>query len=206
LLVVETACRNRPPDEADYVARMAAARAAKDADFLKSPEPVPENLKAEMLPLAYFPIDPSYNVPAILRPVAVTAEQGDGAPPKPDGALAPGVVLMPTSTGTERQMRRVGTLEFTLKGQPMKLTAFVEAAAPDVRHLFVPFSDMTSGTQTYPAGRYLDLDRNVTGIYEVDFNKAYHPFCYFSPTYECPYPPAENRLKSPIHAGEKLKK
>ena len=61
-------------------------------------------------------------------------------------------------------MRRAGTLEFTLKGQPMKLTAFVDLSEPDLNHLFVPFSDMTSGTESYPAGRYIDLYRNVTGV------------------------------------------
>ena len=53
----------------------------------------------------------------------------------------------------------------------------------------MPFSDLTSGTETYAAGRFMDLDRNGTGIYEVDFNRAYIPYCYYSPTYECPYPP-----------------
>ena len=87
----------------------------------------------------------------------------------------------------------------------MKLTAFVEVGAPNNDHLFVPFSDLTTGTETYPGGRYLDLDRNATGIYVIDFNRAYHPYCYYNPTWECPYPPAENRLKLPIRAGERLK-
>ena len=59
----------------------------------------------------------------------------------------------------ERQMRRVGTLEFTLKGQPLKLTAFVEVGAPNLDHLFVPFTDLTSGTETY-AGRPLSRPRS----------------------------------------------
>jgi hypothetical protein len=113
---------------------------------------------------------------------------------------------MPTSTGTQRKMRRVGALQFTLKGQPMKLTAFVEVEAPDLNRLFVPFSDMTSGTETYAGGRYLELERNPTGIYEIDFNRAFIPYCYYNPTYECPYPPPENRLKTPIRAGERMRK
>jgi uncharacterized protein (DUF1684 family) len=104
-----------------------------------------------------------------------------------------------------RQMRRAGTLEFALKGQPLKLTAFVEVGAANVDHLFVPFADMTTGTETYAAGRYLDLDRNATGIYIVDFNRAYFPYCYYNPTWECPYPPSENRLKVPIRAGERMR-
>ena len=100
-------------------------------------------------------------------------------------------------------MRKVGTLEFLLKGQPLKLSAFLEVGVAD--RLFVAFTDLTSGTETYPGGRYLDLDRNPTGIYEIDFNRAYHPYCYYDPTYDCPYPPPENRLNVPIRAGERLK-
>jgi uncharacterized protein (DUF1684 family) len=68
----------------------------------------------------------------------------------------------------------------------------------------VPFSDETSKGDTYPAGRYLDIDITPTGFYVVDFNKAYHPYCYYSPKFDCPYPPAENRLPVAIRAGERL--
>jgi uncharacterized protein (DUF1684 family) len=180
------ACSNKPPDDSrSYAAQIAAERAKKDASFAASGDPIPQNRHAEFLPLAYFPIDESYKVPAILKP------SGDAT-----------LIDMPTSTGTMRKMRRAGTLEFTLKGQQLKLTAFVEPGSPS---LFVPFSDMTSGTETYPAGRFLDLTPNPAGIYEIDFNKAYIPYCYYNPTYECPYPPAENRLKIPIRAGERMK-
>jgi uncharacterized protein (DUF1684 family) len=189
IAVASSACSSKPPENgADYVAQIAGARAEKDAEFRKSPDPVPDNRKAELLPLAYFPIDPAYSVPAALK-----LSTDDTAVP------------MPTSTGAQRQKRRAGTLEFMLKGQPLKLTAFVEAGAPDMNRLFVPFSDMTSGTETYPAGRYLDLDRSKTGVYVIDFNRAYHPYCYYNPTWDCPYPPAENRLKIPVRAGEKRK-
>ena len=73
------------------------------------------------------------------------------------------VIQIPTSTGALRAMRRAGTLEFSLKGQPLKLTAFVDLSDRNLDHLFVMFSDLTSGTETYPAGRYLDLTRNATG-------------------------------------------
>ena len=111
---------------------------------------------------------------------------------------------MPTSTGQRRRMRRIGALEFTLKGQPLKLTAFAEATDTELRRLFVPFHDLTNGTETYPGGRYLDLDRTATGVYDLDFNRAYHPFCLFNATYDCPVPPRENRLAIPVRAGEQL--
>ena len=70
----------------------------------------------------------------------------------------------------------------------------------------MPFSDLTSGAETYPAGRYMELDPTPTGIYVVDFNIAYHPYCYYSPEYDCPFPPKENRLEVPIRAGERMQK
>ena len=44
----------------------------------------------------------------------------------------------------------------------------------------------------------------TTGLYDLDFNRAYHPFCYFDETYDCPYPPPQNRLNTAVFAGEKL--
>jgi uncharacterized protein (DUF1684 family) len=190
LMAAAAACRSKPPEDAkDYVSMITARRAAIDYNFRNgSDSPVPKNRRDELLPLGYFPIEPEYKTGASLTPIDDTT-----------------VIEVATSTGALRKMRRVGTLEFVLKGQPLKLTAFVEVGAPNVDHLFVPFSDLTSGAESYPGGRYLDLDRNATGIYEIDFNRAYFPYCYYSPTYECPIPPAENRLKIPIRAGERFK-
>jgi len=74
-----------------------------------------------------------------------------------------------------------------------------------MNRLFVPFSDETTGHETYSGGRYLDLDRTATGLYDVDFNKAYHPYCVYNPTTECPFPPPENHLPIRVEAGERLK-
>jgi uncharacterized protein (DUF1684 family) len=134
-------------------------------------------------------VDEAYVVPAMLVP-------SEREP----------AVQMPTSTGTLRQMRRAGTLKFSLKNQPLQLTAFVEASDAAFNRLFVPFGDYTNGTETYPAGRYLDLNRMASGLYEIDYNQAYHPYCYYNPTYECPYPPAENRLNTPVRAGERARR
>jgi uncharacterized protein (DUF1684 family) len=182
------ACSNKPPEETgDYTSRVAAERAAKDAEFLRSSSPIPQSRKSELLPLPYFPIDAAYKVPALLTP------SNDNS-----------VFTMPTSTGQPRQERRAGTLEFTVHGQNLRLLAFVEAAATNLDRLFVPFADLTTGKDTYSGGRYIDLARTPTGIYELDFNKAYTPYCYYNPSFECPYPPAENRLPVPIQAGEKV--
>ncbi|MEQ1727646.1 MAG: DUF1684 domain-containing protein [Vicinamibacterales bacterium] len=187
-----SACSNKPHEEdpQDYVRKLTSGRAAKDADFQAGTDIIPSaELKARFLPLAYFPVDPTYNVLAGLKPATEDIQ-----------------VMMPTSTGQRRNMRQVGRMEFTLRGEPMSLLAFNEVGAPDNTHVTLMFSDMTSGTETYAAGRYIDLAMTASGIYALDFNLAYHPYCYYNPAYECPYPPPENRLKTPIHAGERMKK
>jgi uncharacterized protein (DUF1684 family) len=175
--------------EAPNAVDVSAWRAEKDRFMRSSESPVPEAQRAAFPPLEYFPLDPSYSVPASL-------------------AVSPGedILELSTSGGLRRKMRKIGTLQFTLKDQPLTLTAFVDASTNDVRRLFVPFGDLTNGNETYPGGRYLDLDRTATGFYEIDFNRAYNPFCVFNAAYDCPYPPRENRLKVPIRAGEKLHK
>ena len=189
LLCVTAACTLRPAEE-DYPAKIAAIRAAKDESFKTDKDsPVPADKKATMIPLAYFPIDELYAVPATLEPAADRTR-----------------LEVPTSTGKVRQIERIGTLKFSIKGQALRLTAFHDLESQDVRRLFVPFSDLTSGAETYPAGRYMELDPTPTGIYVVDFNIAYHPYCYYSPEFDCPYPPKENRLEVPIRAGERMQK
>jgi uncharacterized protein (DUF1684 family) len=188
LLLFVVGCSSKPPEDTrDYAQRVAGDRAAKDELFKSGNEPIPEAKKTELLPLAYFPIDPTYDTPASLTP------SDDRT-----------IIDMPTSTGAPRKMRKAGTLTFSLKGQAYSITAFYDLTGTP-EHLSVMFSDLTSGTESYAGGRYLDLDRNPTGIYELDFNRAYHPYCYYNASYECPYPPQENRLKIPIRAGERVR-
>lgn len=187
-MTLVAACAPSTPQ--DYTTKLAAERARKDAMFRTDKEsPVLEADRDRFLPLAYFPIDESYAVPAELQPLPQRTS-----------------LQMPTSTGKLRPYERVGTLEFMVHGQRMTLTAFFEVGSPNAQRLFVPFADLTSGTETYPAGRYMELDPTATGIYIVDFNIAYNPYCYYNAEYDCPFPPAENRLKTPIRAGERLPK
>jgi uncharacterized protein (DUF1684 family) len=190
LALVAAGCAPDPAsEERDYLASVQQFRTLKDQAMTGSDSPIPPSRRQALLPLAYFPPSLDYRVPAVLKP----------STDRP-------TMEMPTSTGQLRTMERVGRLEFTLRGQQLGLSAFIEAGTRDLSRLFVPFTDLTSGTETYPAGRYMDLDRTATGLYVVDFNRAYHPYCYYNPTYDCPYPPRENRLTIPVRAGERMKK
>jgi uncharacterized protein len=69
--------------------------------------------------------------------------------------------------------------------------------------LTILFTDLTSGKETYGAGRYLDLEPPVDGLYTIDFNRAYNPLCAYTHVYNCPIPPQENALDMAVRAGEK---
>jgi len=174
-----------PPDDSSYLTTIIEWRANRDREWRETDDPIPVNRREELLPLRYYPPDANYAVPAQLR-------LSDDRP----------IVQVPTSTGTQRRLQVVGTLEFTLNGQQLSLGALSPPGEP-IRNLFVPFADLTTGKETYSAGRYLDIVPTSTGIYTIDFNYAYNPTCAYNATYECPYPPPSNRLKVPIRAGEK---
>jgi uncharacterized protein (DUF1684 family) len=188
-LAPHAACSSGPsaPDDSKYIEQLTTARAVKDQAFREAPDsPVPADKRGKLLPLAYFPVDPNYAVPAVLR-------LSEDRP----------VFDMLTSSGEPRRMQLVGTLEFTLQGETRSLGAFVPEGTEQITSLFVPFADQTTGKETYAAGRYLDIDPTTTGYYTIDFNRAYNPYCAYSPTYECPFPPSGNRLAAAVRAGEK---
>lgn len=109
------------------------------------------------------------------------------------------VLNMQTSTGDFQPFRRYGTFSFEVDGEPAELTIYVNEHG-----FFMPFVDSLRGTETYPAGRYLEPEPLQNSKFLVDFNLAYNPYCAYNEMYSCPLPPAENRLQVPIRAGEKI--
>jgi uncharacterized protein (DUF1684 family) len=107
---------------------------------------------------------------------------------------------MQTSTGDVQNYVKYGRFQFEVNGEPAALTVYTS----DRGDMFVPFADATGGSETYGAGRYLEVEKIGNDRIHVDFNLAYNPWCAYSPAYSCPIPPAENRLEVPIRAGEKL--
>ena len=133
------ACTSTPADpDAAYIETLQAERAAKDAAFRSGQNsPIPAAQRNLYLPLKYFPGDSAYAVPASLTPSPVRTP-----------------LQMLTSNGKLRDMERVGTIEFTLLVRLLPLGAFVDTGTPPSR-LFAPFTNLTSGTETHPAGTYL---------------------------------------------------
>ncbi len=165
-------------------------RADKDRFLATNPRsPIPAAERDAFEGLPYYPIDPE------LRFDELTLEPYTGDEPVR--------FEIPTSDDRLRPATRAGVLRFPLAGEERALTAYTFEGA-EAGYLFVPFLDGTSGTETYGAGRYLDLEPEDDGTYSLDFNLAYHPSCVYDPRFSCPLTPAENRLPLRIEAGERL--
>jgi uncharacterized protein (DUF1684 family) len=191
MVALMAACTSgpQPMDDTGYDRDILAWRADKDA-MLKgsSDSPLLPETRATFTGLPYFPVNSLYRMPARLEEDRSNAT----------------VIELSTSAAEKRRMQRVGALRFTFNGKPLALTAFADEGTKVITRLFVPFGDLTSGDTTYGGGRYLDLDRTPTGLYDLDFNRAYHPYCVYNIDYVCPVPPRENRLEIAILSGEKL--
>jgi uncharacterized protein (DUF1684 family) len=106
---------------------------------------------------------------------------------------------MQTSTGNVQTYTKFGKFKFTVDGVEAELTIYQSDHG-----FFLPFVDSLAGSETYPAGRYLEPEALPGGHFLIDFNIAYNPYCAYNEMWSCPITPAENRLKVAIRAGEKL--
>lgn len=98
-----------------------------------------------------------------------------------------------------RDLAVPGEIKVTIDGEEYTLDAF-----DDDGTLLLVFADTTNGSETYPSGRFLFVDRIAgTDRVNLDFNRAFIPPCGFSIHYNCPLPPPQNRLRLPVRAGEK---
>ena len=173
-----------------YEEAVAEFRSDKDEFFRSSPNsPVPEGERAGFTGLPYYPVSTALR----FEELVLAPYEGD----------QPTDFQIPTSDDRLRPAHRAGLLRFEVEGESQALTAYTFDGG-DGRSLFVPFVDKTSGTETYGAGRYLDLEPEDDGTYALDFNLAYHPSCVYDPKFSCPLAPAENRLPIRIEAGERL--
>jgi uncharacterized protein (DUF1684 family) len=115
------------------------------------------------------------------------------------------VVVLTTSDGKEQKYLEYAYATFSMDGVENKLLLLeIMDMGPQRGKLFLAFADATSAMETYGAGRYLDV-KKVPGATSItlDFNQAYNPYCAYSDTFSCPFPPKENILKIAVRAGEK---
>ncbi len=112
---------------------------------------------------------------------------------------------MKTTANSIKDYDVYGVATFSLDGKEYQLNIYqshqLRTQEKYKDHLFLPFTDQTNGTETYGGGRYIDLKIPAGNTIELDFNKAYNPYCAYSTGYACPIPPKENNLKAEIKAG-----
>lgn len=175
-----------------YAEAVRAGRSEKDRDFVVDPDsPIPAGLRNAFQGLQYWPVDPRYRLVVPLEEFEIKER-----------------FTIVTTLGEARPCERYGRLSFALDGADLHLTVYrlldgqPTGTAAD---LFVPFMDATTGTETYPAGRYVSLEDAGEGHYVLDFNLAFNPSCaYGAPErFQCPRTPSENRLAVAIRAGER---
>ena len=114
---------------------------------------------------------------------------------------------MKTTTDRTPLYVKYGEISFTINGENFKLNVYQNLELMKrpgfKKHLFLPFSDLTSGDETYGGGRYIDLEIPKGKTITIDFNQAYNPYCAYNPKYSCPLVPAENELLINVNAGVK---
>jgi uncharacterized protein (DUF1684 family) len=118
--------------------------------------------------------------------------------------------IMKTSGTKSKKFYRYAELHFKIDAKQQKLIIYSSSLITDSSqigaYLFLPFTDNTSGIESYGGGRYLDFKvkdiQNHSLI--IDFNKAYNPYCVYATGYNCPIPLRENHLNINITAGEKM--
>ena len=183
--------------DTDPALALAHWRAVRERLFKEHPQsPVPVEARAGFR-ARHFEHDPRLRFEVVIEPAPLST---------PD-AFA---LELPNSGADTLSFSRMGRIVIPFVGGPRTLSVFWMAGYAG--GLFVPFRDLTSGRETYGAGRYLvdaakgaDLGGDpATNALIVDFNFAFQPSCAFDPRWACPLAPPENRLDLPIRAGERL--
>jgi uncharacterized protein len=139
----------------------------------------------------FFPVNKLYNVTCRFEKITDTTG-----------------FFLNTSAKTLKHYFKYGRLVFSLSGKESILFVYQNSDLMKTEkyrdYLFIPFTDLTSGDESYGSGRYLEfyISDIRNNSLQLDFNKAYNPYCVYSTGYKCPIPPKENALPVAIKAGE----
>ncbi|WP_299012149.1 DUF1684 domain-containing protein [uncultured Polaribacter sp.] len=117
---------------------------------------------------------------------------------------------MATTTDRTAFYKEYGNLLFMLKGKEFQLTLYQsqeDLENEDTKDLlFLPFTDNTSGNESYGAGRYMNLSINdITkdNTIVLNFNNTYNPYCAYNELFSCPLTPRKNHIDIAVKAGIK---
>lgn len=191
ILAILLATCNTPKPDSNYQKTLNDYRQVKNKEFSDMEQsPLTEEQIEHFEGLIYFDPDPSYRIKALLKPFD-----------KQD------TFKMVTTTDRKPEYIRFARALFTLNKKQHELEVYRNVELLDqpqyVDYLFIPFTDKTSGEESYGGGRYIDLQLPGGDSLIIDFNYAYNPYCAYNSNYSCPVPPLVNHLNTAIKAGEK---
>lgn len=185
-------CSSAPPVTEAKGLSLDEHRSQKDERFRDwNTSPLPKKEIGSFTGLHYFPANEAFNVEAVFKKVS-------GEKP----------FALPATNDTSYVYVKYGELYFTIHQMACTLAVYqspeIASGKGQEDYLFIPFTDLTNGKETYGGGRYLDFRIPKEEKVNVDFNYAYNPYCVYNPTgFYCPIPPKENQLPVRIEAGEK---
>jgi len=170
----------------DYKIIIAKIRSQKDEYFKESPHS-PITDQESFRGLLYYETKPKYKVIAKLKYIDTLS-----------------LIRVLRNDGKLTQYSRFAHATFLLDNEEHTVV-LLKLLNEEEGSLFLPFTDMTNGKETYRAGRYLDINwKEGQKTIDIDFNLAYNPYCVYNYKYSCPIPPRENFIKAFIKAGEKM--
>ncbi|MBR9999409.1 MAG: DUF1684 domain-containing protein [Cyclobacteriaceae bacterium] len=161
----------------------------KKAEFMENDPDSPFRKKGLVTfgGLKYFDPDPAFRVEAEVK----LLEQ-------------PEEIQLTLNDGSQRKYFRYARAKFELSGIPQMLVLLKSEDYWNEDWVFLPFYDETSADETYGGGRYLEVPYAGGSTAFIDFNLSYNPYCAYTDTYLCPFPPPENQITVRVTAGEKL--
>jgi len=173
----------------DYLSSIILERSLKDSSMKFDPHsPFNRDSKATFSPLKYYDVTPEF----IFKSKLYKYDPVD-------------TVIVFGTRGEVRKVLREGFVKLNYNGNEYNVNVYKAFGREGESYYSIWFTDRTTGKETYGVGRYLDFEKEVDPehIYTIDFNKAYNPYCAYSPEYTCPIPREEDHIDMEIKAGEK---
>ncbi len=175
----------------DFKNKTRAWQAQQNAEFANPKEsPLTKRALRKFDSLPFFPPDENFRIVAQFI-------RADSAQP----------FQMKTTTSRLPLYGKYGDAQFEINGQEFVLPIYqsyrLKAMEEFKDHLFLPFTDLTNGVETYGGGRFMDVSIPLGDTIVLDFNRCYNPYCAYNSRYSCPIPPAENHIDFRIAAGTK---
>ena len=206
--VILASCSRRPvfpplssADSTSIVNENLAHRDTVDLFFRNDPgSPFLRDSSIAYHGIQWFPVDPRFCGHSVLHRYA-----------------DPETVVVMGTKGEQRRQLLYGYFEFPVPDSTgsavmLRLNVYKFTPYDGQRYLLyrdylsVWFTDRTTGHETYPVGRYVDVGMespDPSHRYTIDLNAAYNPYCAYSGLYSCAIPRTEDHLDVALRVGEK---